>query len=146
MAAPNPSMVGAQPESSPPADAGSRAATQPTGVPVPASAGGGVKRKRQGTHVDPVGAIPAPAAGMLLTPPVKPAVKPPLPKQRLKKPAVKKVMMNLAKKASLVTINAAVAGAPATDGDSAHQLFVDSPARYGFPLFSIQFVVKLSRL
>jgi hypothetical protein len=59
---------------------------------MPSSATGGMKRKQMGPHVIPAGdAIPASAAGAPPTPPVRPAVKMPMPKQRLKKPAVKKV-------------------------------------------------------
>jgi hypothetical protein len=58
-----------------------------------------------------------------------------MPEQSPKKPAVKKVVKKHPKKTSLEAINVSAAGAPATDGDSAHQVFVDSPARYDFSYF-----------
>jgi hypothetical protein len=66
-----------------------------------------------GTHVIPMGAaVPAPAVDAPLISPVRPAIKMSVPKQRPKKPAMRKVAKRPAKNASLVAINEAAAVAP----------------------------------
>jgi hypothetical protein len=66
-------------------------------------------------------------AGAPLTLHVRPVAKTPIPK-RTKMPALKNAAAKRPmKKASLATINAAVATASEADGDHAHEVFVDCP-------------------
>jgi hypothetical protein len=92
-----------------------------------------------GTHIVGSGqaATVGPVAGVPSTPPVRPvAKKPPIPKQRLKKPVVKRAP---AKKGSLAAINAAAAAAPVAGGKHAPEVFDEMPERYVSLFFSVNF-------
>jgi hypothetical protein len=145
MASPQPPTVDqrtATADSAPPTAAASRvdggAAAAGGGTVTDTAAGS--KRKKMGTHVVGQGQPAAagqvgPAIGAPSTPPVRPVAKtPPIPKQCPKKPAVKPpvVKKSPAKKASLTTINAAVAAMPVAGGGHTHDVFDEIPEEVCF--------------